>query len=254
MAEVRNLLYRRPELYEAVYPERDEATPRLCQRCFERFLGGKPQSILDLGCGTGRDLEVLARDCPDCVGVDLEPAMIAYAAATRPHLTFEVGDMQSIRLGRTFDAVLCLGSAFMYLLTDEDVSRTLRTFGRHCHPGSLLLLDIRNAAGFLPGGSTFRERVESEVTAGPFRATSVATHSFDRRRQRMIRHRIWRIAGENSVEDYCEYRMFFPAELDHLLAEAGFEVAGMFDNKELQDTDLSGSRLYVAARYRASAR
>lgn len=41
--------------------------------------------------------------------------------------------------------------------------------------------------------------------------------------------------------------MFFPAELEHLLSERGFKVAGMFDNKELQETELSGSRLYVPA-------
>jgi hypothetical protein len=34
-----------------------------------------------------------------------------------------------------------------------------------------------------------------------------------------------------------------------LLAEAGFTIAGMFDNKELSESDLSGPRLYLAARY-----
>jgi len=35
--------------------------------------------------------------------------------------------------------------------------------------------------------------------------------------------------------------------LERLLAEKTFEVAGMFDNKDLKETDLSGPRLYVAA-------
>jgi len=49
---------------------------------------------------------------------------------------------------------------------------------------------------------------------------------------------------------YCEYRPFFPAELEHLLGEKGFQVVGMFDNKEMEESDLSGEWLYVAARFR----
>ena len=53
------------------------------------------------------------------------------------------------------------------------------------------------------------------------------------------------------MEDYCEYRLLFPAELERLLNENGFHVLGMFDNKDLNETDLSGRRLYVAAQYHA---
>jgi hypothetical protein len=41
--------------------------------------------------------------------------------------------------------------------------------------------------------------------------------------------------------------LFLPAELEHLLGERGFRVTGMFDNMQLQDSSLSGSRLYVPA-------
>jgi hypothetical protein len=58
-----NLLYRRPELYELIYPEKDEATPRMCLRMFDRYLAAPALSILDIGCGTGRDINVLSRHC-----------------------------------------------------------------------------------------------------------------------------------------------------------------------------------------------
>ncbi|MGA8659555.1 MAG: hypothetical protein WB586_25820 [Chthoniobacterales bacterium] len=64
--ETRNLLYRRPELYELIYPEEDEATPRMCLRLFSRYLSTSPSSILDIGYGTARDLNVLSRYCGDC--------------------------------------------------------------------------------------------------------------------------------------------------------------------------------------------
>jgi len=248
-AGIRNFLYDHPEYYELAYPEPDEATPRMCRRMFQRYLPGAPRSILDIGCGTGRDLDVLSGDCPDCWGVDGLEAMIAFARSRRPHLHLQVGDMRTARLGRTFDAVLCMGSALMYAWTDADVAATLATFATHAHAEALLVLDINNAAGYLAGGS-FREQMTVEVRTPEFAATGVARNTFDRRRQRLVRRRTWTIPGHPAVEDYCEYRLFFPAELEHLLGEHGFDVQGMFDNKDLRETDLSGPRLYVAAQRR----
>jgi hypothetical protein len=72
-------------------------------------------------------------------------------------------------------------------------------------------------------------------------------NNFDRRRQLLVRNRKWNIKGQGEVEDFCEYRLFFPAELEHLLAERKFKVVGMFDNMEMRETDLAGPRLYVAS-------
>ena len=245
-SNVRNFLYDHPEHYESAYPEPHEETPQMCRRMFARFLAAPPSSILDLGCGTGRDLAALSRDCPDCWGVDTLETMIRYARSKHPALHFQVGDMRAVRLQRCFDAILCMGSAFMYALTNEEADKVLDTFVLHAHSGTLLILDLNNAAGYL-GGGTFTEQTELAVDGTPFFASSIALHRFDRRRQLLVRRRTWSIPGRPPVEDFCEYRLFFPAELEHLLNTKGFQVLGMFDNKDLRETDLSGPRLYVAA-------
>jgi len=163
-------------------------------------------------------------------------------------LRLEVGDMRTLRLGRTFDVIMSMGSALMYALTDADVANTFETFIAHSHPGTLLILDLNNASSYL-GGGHFKQTAELRVNAAEFCATAHSVYIFDRRRQLLIRRRTWSIAGEGEVEDCCEYRLFFPAELEHLLREHGFRVAGMFDNKDLNETELSGPRLYVPAIY-----
>ena len=85
--------------FELDYSEPDEATPKMCLRMFSRYLSMSPVSILDIGCGTGRDLDVLSLICPDCWGVDHMPETIASAKIQRPHLNLRVGDMRSVRLG-----------------------------------------------------------------------------------------------------------------------------------------------------------
>jgi len=59
------------------------------------------------------------------------------------------------------------------------------------------------------------------------------------------------IPGQPSIEDYCEYRLFFPAELENLLQQKAFRPVSMFDNMDLRECDLSGARLYAASLFRA---
>lgn len=250
LSNVENLLYRRPELYELVYPEPNDETPTMLRRAFAKHMQALPRSILDVGCGTGRDIGSLSRNCADCVGVDAIAEMVALAASRHADVRFQQGDMRSIRLGRTFDVVMCMGSALMYALTNADLRATLQTFAVHSHPQSLLFLDIDNAASCLPGGHFHRES-KTEVNAHDFRAAATITFDFDYRRQLMVRRRTWYLADGKTVEDFCEYRLLFPAELDALLDSAGFSVVGMYDNQELAESALNGSRLYVAATFRA---
>jgi SAM-dependent methyltransferase len=245
-ATVRNLLYRRPEFYELAYPEPNDETPMMCRRMFARYLSQPPRSILDIGCGTGRDLDSLSKECADCWGVDYLPEMIEYAKVRRSHLHLQVGDMRTLRLGRTFDVVMSMGSALMYAITNVDVASTLDTFAAHSHPGTLLILDINNAASYL-GSEPFKQQSELHVDLPDFSARACATYRFDRRRQLLVRRRTWTIDGQGKAEDFCEYRLFLPGELEHLLSERGFRVDGMFDNMQLQETELSGPRLYTAA-------
>nr|VFK24130.1 MAG: Methyltransferase domain-containing protein [Candidatus Kentron sp. LPFa] len=251
--QVENFLFRHPELYETAYPA-DNALPDMCRRLFERHLGAQPASILDIGCGTGREINALSETCPDCVGIDHSQSMLEFArskySAKYPGLTFEIGDMFSLRLGRVFDAITCLGGGMLYALSHDEIDKTLRTFAAHARAGALLILETFNGARYLSANG-FREHTEFDVRlADGVKGKGLATYSFDRRQQHLIRKRVWEIPGMAPMEDYCAYRLFFLMELEHRLAENGFEVVGMFDNKKLEESDLSGEWLYVAALFR----
>jgi len=241
-----NFLYRNPEFYELIYPDPDEENPRMCQMMFLRYLPELPGSILDMGCGTGRDLNVLSQICPECWGIDIVRKNIKYARKMRPHLHLEVRDMRTVRLGRTFDAVTCMGSTLMYALTDRDVEQVLETFRAHSHPGTLFILDLLNASSIVDGDK-LTERSEKNVDLPGLSGRVITFHSLDHDGQTLSRRRTWSLVGGDLIEDFCEYRLFFPAELEELLSRSGFNVEGMFDNVELDKSSLSGTRLYVGA-------
>lgn len=219
MDSFQNLLYRNPEVYDAAFPDRF-SSPFLL-RALEKH-GRNPKTVLDLGCGTGNTLEAIAHQYPDCVGVDLLPAMIEYGRKTRPSLRLEVGDMRKVRLDRTFDGIGCFGWAFNYNLEDSDVAAAVETFRAHSHAGTVLAFDCAHAEPYF--SSKNLPPTSLEVDKGGFRGKAMASFELDRKRKRLKRRRVWEISGQAPIEDYCEYRLYDPPELKAGLESVGFEV------------------------------
>lgn len=109
---VRNLLYKDPVLYDLAYPDDDEALAEKCLRRLSCVASSNIDSVLDLGCGTGRVLAGLAARCAVVAGVDINPIMVEAASQRCPNVPILATDLRSARLGRTFDAIIMLGNHF----------------------------------------------------------------------------------------------------------------------------------------------
>ncbi|MBY5856079.1 class I SAM-dependent methyltransferase [Rhizobium ruizarguesonis] len=245
---VANLHYREPALYEAGNPHSDFAQAKMVQMAISRYGPAPCREILDVGCGTGRDLAFLTGLGFQCHGVDIERAMIDYARRTYPGASYRTHDMRSVRLGRRFDAILCLGSTLTYALTNKDLSQLVQTFSVHSRPGTLLILGFRNAANMLADETTLDPRI-TEYNLNGFVGRSVAYYRLDHHRQQIIRRRSWFIDGHNYDDDYCSYRLIFPLEIEYFLANGGFHIVKKTDTLTLDDSDLSGWRMYIIARF-----
>ncbi|MFF0445437.1 class I SAM-dependent methyltransferase [Streptomyces sp. NPDC004609] len=242
-----NFLYRNPEFYEAVFHDSGDTVPGMCRLMIERYCAPRPKTLLDIGCGTGHDVAGFDRDGLDCVGLDRQESMITYARERHPGLDFRVEDMLSVRIGRTFDVLTCLGWVLNYALTNEDVGRVMETFAAHAAPGALLVLQTLNPIGD-PEGKGLRRRISVDTPA--FRGSAEAHYTVDRHHQLLTRERTWHINGRPAEIDHVTLRQLFPMELRHHLSSAGFTTLGMYDNTALSDSDLGGPVLYTAARFR----
>ncbi|MES2643808.1 MAG: class I SAM-dependent methyltransferase [Myxococcota bacterium] len=100
---------------------------------FHAALGHLPTHVLELGSGAGHFASQLGIPC---TLVDLAPEMLALSAPLNPTMAHHVGDMRTVRLGRTFPAVL-IHDAVNYMTTHADLVAALRTARAHLEPGGI---------------------------------------------------------------------------------------------------------------------
>ena len=95
-------------------------------------------SILELGSGGGNMASHLKARAHLTL-TDLAPGMLALSATLNPECEHVEGDMRTLRLGRTFDAVL-LHDAVMYMTTEADLRAAMETAYTHLRPGGVVIL------------------------------------------------------------------------------------------------------------------
>ena len=109
-----------------------------------RKFHGEPKSLIELGCGTGRHAEQLARCGYQVHGVDRSPEMVVQAqerAANLPsdlrsRLSFSLGDARDLRTDTTGDALLSLFHVVSYQNSNEDVIAMFSTASEHLRGGA----------------------------------------------------------------------------------------------------------------------
>ena len=101
-------------------------------------LGQCPATILELGSGGGNNACYLKRHARMTL-VDLAPGMLEVSSKLNPDAEHVEGDMRTVRLGRTFDAVV-IHDAIMYLLTEADLAAAIATAHVHLKPGGAVIV------------------------------------------------------------------------------------------------------------------
>ncbi|MBV9408332.1 MAG: class I SAM-dependent methyltransferase [Candidatus Eremiobacteraeota bacterium] len=111
-------------------------------------------TLLELGSGTGNIASHLKRDFTLTL-VEPSDAMLRVSRDGNPECEHVRGDMRSVRLGRTFDAVF-VHDAIVYMTTHEDLARAIETAYLHCRSGGVAL--------FIPDAT--RETFEPSIEHG----------------------------------------------------------------------------------------
>jgi SAM-dependent methyltransferase len=111
--------------------------------------GRKHAMLLDLGCGTGEHLALLAQEGIRCTGIDISEDMVAAARTRFPRIEFALSDMSDIEYENTFDIVISLFGSFNYLINDADIESMLLKIRKALKVGGLGVLEIWNSPPIL---------------------------------------------------------------------------------------------------------
>jgi SAM-dependent methyltransferase len=95
-------------------------------------------SVLELGSGGGNNASHLKSHFQMTL-VDLSEGMLDLSRNLNPECEHIAGDMKTLRLNRTFDAVF-IHDAIMYMTTEDEVRQALETAAVHCKPGGVVLV------------------------------------------------------------------------------------------------------------------
>ena len=219
---------------------------------FARVLAERVQTrratVLELGSGGGNNAFYLKSKF-EMTLVDLSPQMLAVSRALNPECDHREGDMRTVNLGRTFDAVF-VHDAIAYMTSAADLSAAIRTAFRHCRAGGVAL--------FVP--DCVRETFVAETKHGghdgdePQPSLSNVDRSIPIRPTPLIaptsRSSCANNRGDTRVVHDSHIEGIFPrAEWMRLLREAGFEPRSLDRRMGTRNLRREASTLRSAARF-----
>lgn len=118
-------------------PADSEEEARIFRHALEATASRPLEELLELGSGGGNTASQLAAWYRLTL-VDRAPGMLSVSRALNPECEHVLGDMRSVRLGRSFDAVF-VHDAVSYMTTEDDLRAAMATAHAHCRPGGVAL-------------------------------------------------------------------------------------------------------------------
>jgi SAM-dependent methyltransferase len=136
--------YDSPALWDLAFSDETKPEADFLQQVLAHYLKRTTASVLEIGCGGGRQVVEMARRGFDVTAFDLSSVCVA---ETRRQLkrrklaaTVMQADMADFQLPQQFDLAHCLVNTFRHLITEDAARLHLQSVARSLRPGGLYVL------------------------------------------------------------------------------------------------------------------
>lgn len=218
--------------YDTLYKEKNyEAECDFLEEIFRRYKEKDIKHVLDLGCGTGGHAIPLARRGYKVHGIDRSPEMTAIAKekaeaqGLSDRTWFETGDIQSVNLKKTFDAVICMFAVIGYQISNDDLFAALLTVRKHLKPKGLFICD------FWYGPAVLKQRPGERIKLlheNEDRILRIARPEIDTQKNVVaVSYHLLRLRGIQLMEETQELhqmRYLFQPEIEFFLAKSEMKL------------------------------
>ncbi len=231
--------------YNLLYKDKDYAGEVVYIDQLIKKYNPKAQSVLDLGCGTGRHDFLLVDKGYAVTGVDMSDAMLSEARANLKQirsskspnsypLIFHQADIRTVRLNRAFDVVISLFHVMSYQTGNADLKQAFETAKAHLNPGGFFIFDCWYGPGVMATPPALRVKELEDEAISVTRIAKPVIHPnenvVDVNYHIFIRDKITQQVDE--LRECHRMRYLFKPEVDLLLAQTGFKLKDFFKYME----------------------
>jgi len=210
--------------YDLLYQDKDYvAEIAYIEKLLKRH-GDNIHELLEFGSGTGIHGSLLAEAGFRVTGIELSQEMVNRATFT-DGFSSRQGDIRSLNLNRSFDAVISLFHVMSYQVTNPDIQTTLSNAAGHLLPGGLFIFDFWYSPAVYTQNPVVRvKRMESDK----LNITRIAEPKMYPNENRIdVKYTVY---AQESLSKECQVfeevhpmRHFSLPEIDLLADQAGFQ-------------------------------
>lgn len=214
--------------------------------------GIKPQHVLDVACGEGSFAVGMVKKGFAVTGVDVSPQMIALAQDRAEEagvmVDFRVEDMRTLPFEGEFDLVTCFFDSLNYLLTVQGLHHAFQGAFKALRPGGFYIFDMNTIYGLAVDWMREKTYIQNETD------DFIEIHQQDFDYENLIASMTVTVFQKQGhlwkrFDEIHQERGYPIADIQFLLSETGFEIAGMYGSiKKRSEVQKDSPRVWFSAR------
>lgn len=205
--------------------------------------------LLDLGCGTGKLTEYLAKSGYDMIGIDSSTEMLEIAMERKEESNSEIlyllQDMCEFELYGTVRAVISTCDCVNYILEESDLAEVFRLVNNYLDPSGVFIFDFNTQYKYekILGDSTIAENREEG---------SFIWENYYYDEEQVNEYKLTLFIKEDEVfrkyEEMHYQKAYTLEKIKELLTQAGLSFVTAYDDYTHQPVTKESERICVVAR------